>query len=81
MKTIERFNKKYIINPNNNCWEWQAGKFSDGYGNFYVNGQNIGAHRWSYQYHVGSIENDRVVDHICRNKSCVNPDHLRLATV
>lgn len=57
------------------CWIWTASK-SFGYGQF----QAKRAHRLSYQLLKGSIPDDLPLDHLCHNRECVNPDHLRPAT-
>lgn len=64
----------------NNCWEWQ-GWIAHGYGRFYPDnpakpGRFTYAHRWSYQFFNGPIPDDLELDHLCRNKRCVNPSHL-----
>lgn len=56
------------------CWEWQ-GTLSVGYGQFH-DGGNIKAHRWAYQALVGEIPHGLQLDHLCRNRACVNPWHL-----
>lgn len=58
------------------CWEWKAGKSKPGYGRFGVNGKNRLAHRVSYMLTVGEIPEGKVLDHLCKNKGCVNPAHL-----
>ncbi|MFT9059521.1 HNH endonuclease signature motif containing protein [Bifidobacterium aquikefiri] len=58
------------------CWEWQ-GTLRNGYGEFK---RHIYAHRYSYQLANGPIPNGMMIDHICFNRRCVNPQHLRLAT-
>lgn len=57
------------------CWEWQKFK-SKGYGKL----RNLRAHRFSYEMMVGPIPEGKVLDHICKNPSCVNPDHLEPVT-
>lgn len=64
----------------NNCWEWKGFVDRRGYGRFLENGR-IMAHRFSWElYNNKKIPKDRVIDHTCRNRKCVNPKHLRLAT-
>jgi hypothetical protein len=72
----ERFWKK-VIKSDNGCWEWIGGKNPDGYGSFGLAGGKVtSAHRWSYEKSIGPIPNGLTIDHICRNRACVNPDHL-----
>lgn len=58
------------------CWLW-LGRLSDGYGWF----ANTGVHRWSYEHHVGPIPEGLTIDHLCRVRNCVNPDHLEPVTI
>lgn len=59
------------------CWYWTGAINKDGYGCF---GRSLKAHRFSYQSTFGYIPQRMVIDHICHNRRCVRPDHLRLAT-
>lgn len=59
-----------------NCWIWEAGRMSAGYGCLGVFGQRFLAHRFSYLVGVGEIPEGLVIDHLCRNRLCVNPAHL-----
>lgn len=71
----ERFWSK--VDASGDCWEWTAGKTSNGYGAFYPTPHSqIAAHRWVWQSLVGPIPDGLQIDHLCRNKGCVNPDHL-----
>jgi hypothetical protein len=58
------------------CLEWAAGVDADGYGRFHYRGRNTLAHRWAYAADVGPVEAGQDVDHGCRNRRCVNSDHL-----
>jgi|KBSMisStandDraft_5_1062788.scaffolds.fasta_scaffold1033303_2 hypothetical protein len=79
--TLERFEEKYIAEPNTGCWLWIAGLTHQGYGKFRWNGDNDRqAHRYSYIQHREPIPPGLVPDHLCRVRSCVNPWHLELVT-
>lgn len=65
--------------PTGKCWEWLGYK-RKGYGRFRHARKQISAHRFSYEMHVGAIGLGLVIDHICRNRGCVNPEHLREVT-
>jgi hypothetical protein len=71
-----RFYKKITVVQE--CWIWKASKLESGYGLFTDEyGKTITAHRWSFQHFHGVIPQGLVIDHICRNPSCVNPKHLQ----
>ncbi|MGI8477822.1 MAG: HNH endonuclease signature motif containing protein [Thermomicrobiales bacterium] len=72
---IERFWSKVAIAPGSACWEWQGKPKSSGYGSFM--GDCHPAHRVSFLIANGSVDPDLDVDHICRNRRCVRPEHLR----
>lgn len=63
------------------CWQWIAGATKQGYGGFHpANGVLVLAHRYSYELLVGPIPQAHVIDHLCRNRRCVNPSHLEAVT-
>ena len=65
----------------NGCWMWQGWTRPDGYGMLaFGSGRPSYAHRIAYTELVGPIPPGLTVDHLCRNKSCVNPAHLEVVT-
>ncbi|WP_160051220.1 HNH endonuclease signature motif containing protein [Nocardiopsis sp. FR26] len=81
MKDDGRFRESWKTS-NNGCWEW-CGRLSDkGYGWFWdsANKKHVKAHRWSYESSVAAIPEGLEIDHLCRNRACVNPGHLEPVT-
>lgn len=74
---MDRFWSK--VAKSDDCWNW-TGTRRRGYGQFYYEGRNRSAHRLSYEWANGPIPDGLVIDHICRNPSCVRPTHLRAVT-
>ena len=75
----ERFWEKVL--KTDTCWLWQGSKMSLGYGTFYlgrIDGKYrwVIAHRYAYESLVGPIPDKLYVGHLCKNVSCVKPDHL-----
>jgi len=69
--------------PGDGCWNWVGHIALSGYGLFWVAGRDIQvlAHRLVYQLLVGEIPFGLCLDHLCRNKRCVNPKHLEPVTL
>lgn len=76
--TIQRFMSKVI--QSRNCWEWTGAKNWVGYGQFRFNKKFGLAHRFSYELFKEEIPDNLEIDHLCRNRLCVNPDHLEAVT-
>jgi hypothetical protein len=67
-------------NTDTGCWEWIGTCQSNGYGAFAVAGKTLRAHRWAYEHFVGPIPVGLTIDHLCRNRTCVNPEHMEPVT-
>ena len=75
---MERFICK--IEKTETCWEWRATRIKNGYGRFWIDGKPLLAHRVSYMLFRGQIPDKMTIDHLCRNRGCVNPEHLEAVT-
>lgn len=62
------------------CWLWIGCKTAAGYGRMGAYADEHYVHRLSYEHHVGPIPEGLVIDHLCRVRNCVNPDHLEPVT-
>jgi hypothetical protein len=67
------------VDKSGDCWIWQGGLMSKGYGHFSHEGEKELAHRQAYILEHGGVPSGRVVDHTCHNILCVRPAHLRAA--
>lgn len=69
------------VRMDGDCWSWTGGRTEFDYGTFYLGGGRRGrkyavAHRWSYEFLRAPIPEGLTLDHLCRNRGCVNPWHL-----
>lgn len=71
--------QRSVPEPNSGCWLWTAKLSAEGYGECQRGGIRF-AHRISYQAFQGDIDEGLQIDHLCRNRACVNPDHLEPVT-
>ena len=81
----ERFWAKVDKTGQGGCWLWTASKGFDGYGHFFTETDRATrrprpAHRVAYKFLVGPIPAGLQLDHLCRNRGCVNPEHLEPVT-
>lgn len=80
MTDLERFMSKMEPEPNSGCWLWLGAMSPNGYGSFRYNGKTHSAHRAGYMLLTGSDPGALDLDHKCRVRHCVNPDHLEPVT-
>lgn len=77
----QRIMARVQVGSDNECWPWLGVVGPHGYGAFRHDGTgNLRAHRFVYELKVGTIPAGKVLDHICHNRVCVNPHHLRPIT-
>lgn len=75
----ERLMKRVKVAPSG-CWEWQGFLTFGGYGQMVLDGVRMNAHRAAWIILRGPVAPGLDVDHLCRNRRCVNPDHLEPVT-
>ena len=78
MNILERFWSK--VEKTDNCWNWK-GASGGRYGRFNIGDRKmVQTHRFAYELTKGQIPEDKVIDHLCKNIKCCNPDHLDIVT-
>jgi hypothetical protein len=75
---IERFMGH--VDVTKSCWVWKGSKDKNGYGFYWSKNKVRRAHRFIYSKMIGDLVDGMVIDHLCHNPSCVNPDHLEQVT-
>lgn len=76
----DRFWSRVDIRSDEDCWPWTGAPHKHGHGVIWWNNVSYHAHTISYRLSNGDIPANRVVDHRCRNRICVNPSHLQAVT-
>ena len=90
MSILELHPDKVRVEPDG-CWTWTGSTGRDGYGRVKFRGRVRSAHRVAFllaegylpplpSYHYPQHGNALCLDHLCRNRACVNPDHLAVVT-
>ena len=72
-----------VLKTSSGCWEWMGAITMFGYGVFYDFNKNraVRVHRYSYEHYKDETLGNLTVDHLCRNKKCVNPKHLEAVSL
>ena len=77
--TIETITKR--LKKDTGCWEWTGWIENNGYGRVSINSKNALVHKVVYEALVGEIPEGLTLDHLCKVRHCVNPDHLEVVTL
>lgn len=81
MKSLsERIEERTSPEPNTGCWLWTGAVGDHGYGTISVNDTTRLAHRLAFEAAKGPIPSGLQIDHLCRQRMCVNPQHLEAVT-
>lgn len=77
---FQRFIKK-VNKLENGCWQWTGSINKGGYGEFWWRNRSKPVHQFAYTHFKGEIPTGLHIDHLCRNRACVNPEHLEVVTI
>lgn len=77
---LDRLFSKVVYDTQRGCALWCGWVSNDGYGHFWLNGKTRMAHRAAWILQVGEIPEGYELDHLCRNRRCIEVTHLELVT-
>jgi hypothetical protein len=75
-RDVARF-ERFVGGCGSGCWPWVGHLDRSGYGTFFFSGVKVPAYRFAYEIARGLIPDHLEIDHLCRSRSCVRPDHLQ----
>lgn len=76
-----KFGAEYEIDAVTGCWNWKRAKTDKGYGKGFRHGETTRfAHILMWTKKNGPVPDGLELDHLCKNRGCVNPDHLEAVT-
>jgi hypothetical protein len=76
----ERIRSRFVVDPATQCWNWTGAISAGSYGSIYYEGRMQKAHRVMWRLERDEIPDGMDLDHLCRNRLCINPDHLEPVT-
>lgn len=77
---IERLQRRIVIDPDTGCHNWSGFVSKEGYGRIGTEAGVRMTHRVAYEARKGVVPAGLLLDHLCRNRRCCNPEHLEAVT-
>lgn len=77
---LKRLMQRVRFDYQSGCWNWTGAMGGSGYGGYLLHNKTFPAHRITYTMISGDIPDGLTLDHLCRNRACVNPLHLEPVT-